>query len=205
VQSQVASAQQLPAGAFYRELLDTANPDASAQAGPDSPRTGTAAPTAPALQHGSTHADDAHSSGAEQALGLQMADGGAATASVPADADATAGLGSIQRIEIRQPVGRGEPAEYSGAAGTAFVGPSLNYGIPESNTGFQLLRKAGWQPGAGLGAESQGRRMPLEQSQQKGRQGLGAPTPKAAPTQQQTQQSRQDKQQVDAKQVSWPS
>ena len=77
--------------------------------------------------------------------------------------------------------------------------------LSADNVGFQLLRKAGWQPGAGLGAESQGRRMPLEQSQQKGRQGLGAPTSKAAPAQRQMQQPRQDKQQADAKQVSWPS
>lgn len=58
---------------------------------------------------------------------------------------------------------------------------------------MQLLQKAGWQVGAGLGAGSQGRRMPLEQSQQKGRQGLGAATAaKAAQAQQQAKQSQQE-------------
>ena len=202
MQSQGASAQQLPAGTFYRQLLDTANPEAATQVQAGTQRT-TAAPTAPAPQHGSTHADDAHSSGPQQAL--QAAMGAAATVSDPADADATAGLGSVRRIEVRQPVGRGEQAEYNASADAAFIGPSLEYGISADNVGFQLLQKAGWQPGAGLGAESQGRRMPLEQSQQKGRQGLGAPTSKPALAQRQTQRARHDTQQADAKQVSWPS
>jgi G-patch domain len=200
--SQGASAQQLPAGAFYRELLNVGCPEAShIQLG--TPQAVARAPTDPTQQHASTYAADAQL-GEQQAPGLLALVDVAATAATSdhADADATAGLGSMRRVEIRQPVGRGEPAGHNRTADMAFVGPLLDYGISPDNVGFQLLRKAGWQPGAGLGAESQGRRMPLEQSQQKGRQGLGVPTLKTAQMQPQVKQSRQDKQQADAKQVS---
>ena len=134
MQSQGASPQQLPAGAFYRELLDTAKPEAATQVPDGTQRTTAAAPAAPAPQHGSTTAGVIPPGRAQQAWGLQAADGAATTAADPADADATAGLGSVRRIEIRQPVGRGEPANSGSAAGTAFVGPSLDYGISAGTT-----------------------------------------------------------------------
>ena len=63
----------------------------------------------------------------------------------------------------------------------------------------RLLEKAGWRQGTGLGANKQGRQMPLEQSQQKGRQGLGAQEAAAAAAaaakrqqQQQQQRARQE-------------
>ncbi len=67
------------------------------------------------------------------------------------------------------------------------IGPLI-----EDDMSLQMLRKAGWQPGAGLGAESQGRRLPLEESRQKGRRGLGADAAAAAPTakRQQAQQEQ---------------
>jgi G-patch domain len=178
MQAQRASNQQLQAGAFYRELLHAGFPVAASQSQSSTPQAVASAPPEPAVQHASIHAAAAQSGGEQQASGLRVSDAAAAAAaSEHADADARAGLGSSRRIEIRQPASSREPAGHSSPADTAFVGPSLDYGIPSDNVGFQLLQKAGWQPGAGLGAESQGRRMPLEQSQQKG---FVPPTPQAS-------------------------
>lgn len=49
----------------------------------------------------------------------------------------------------------------------------VRYGIARSNVGFQLLKKAGWTEGAGLGANEQGMAEPLAAFQQKGNLGLG--------------------------------
>lgn len=200
VQHQEASAQQLPAGTFYRELLNAGSPETFGQVQTGNQQVVASAPTKPASRHVSIYAADAQPRGEQPAADQQMPDGAAVVAESEY-ADARAGLGSTQRIEIRRPVSSREPTGLGTAAGAAFVGPSLDYGIPSDNVGFQLLRKAGWQPGAGLGAESQGRRMPLEQSQQKGRQGLGAPTAKPVQMQPQVKQPQQNEQQADAKQV----
>lgn len=58
-------------------------------------------------------------------------------------------------------------------------GGAVRYGITRSNVGFQLLKKAGWREGAGLGAQEQGMAEPVPAFQQKGNVGLGyAPRPK---------------------------
>lgn len=57
----------------------------------------------------------------------------------------------------------------------------VRYGIARSNVGFQLLKKAGWTEGSGLGAKEQGRAEPIATFQQKGNLGLGyAPKPSKA-------------------------
>jgi hypothetical protein len=45
--------------------------------------------------------------------------------------------------------------------------------IDRKNLGYQLLSKAGWQEGQGLGAKEQGRAAPLAVSYHKGSSGLG--------------------------------
>jgi hypothetical protein len=59
-----------------------------------------------------------------------------------------------------------EPAE------PAQPGPS-HYGISRRNVGYQLLQKAGWTEGTGLGAQEQGRREPLAPAAVRGQAGLG--------------------------------
>ena len=46
--------------------------------------------------------------------------------------------------------------------------------IATSNVGYQLLQKAGWQEGQGIGANQQGRPVPLAAYHQQARQGIGA-------------------------------
>ena len=53
-----------------------------------------------------------------------------------------------------------------------------------------MLRKAGWQPGMGLGAEGQGPTAPIALAEQSGRRGIGA---KEIRSQQQPQSSRGNK------------
>lgn len=47
------------------------------------------------------------------------------------------------------------------------------YGISRRNVGYQLLKKAGWSEGTGLGAQEQGRREPLAPAAVLGQTGLG--------------------------------
>lgn len=49
----------------------------------------------------------------------------------------------------------------------------VQYGISKHNVGYQLLRKAGWKEGTGLGAQQQGRRQPLAPAAVQGQVGLG--------------------------------
>lgn len=58
------------------------------------------------------------------------------------------------------------------AAPSAF-GSSSKCPIDRSNVGYQLLQKAGWQEGSGLGRQQQGMAAPLQLQPQKGSKGLG--------------------------------
>lgn len=49
------------------------------------------------------------------------------------------------------------------------------YGIPESNKGFQMLMRHGWDREKGLGPEGSGRKFPIKATQRKDRRGVGAP------------------------------
>ncbi|KAK6643538.1 hypothetical protein RUM43_005048 [Polyplax serrata] len=51
---------------------------------------------------------------------------------------------------------------------------NIFYGIPESNKGFQLLLKEGWNKGEGLGPEGSGRKFPIKAFPKKSRNGIGA-------------------------------
>ena len=53
--------------------------------------------------------------------------------------------------------------------------------IDASNVGYQLLQKAGWQEGQGIGAYQQGRAIPLAAYHQQARHGIGAGDSKEAP------------------------
>lgn len=46
--------------------------------------------------------------------------------------------------------------------------------ISSSNVGYQLLQKAGWQEGQGIGIHQQGRPIPLSAYHQQARHGIGA-------------------------------
>lgn len=46
--------------------------------------------------------------------------------------------------------------------------------LPESNIGFQLLKKSGWKEGTGLGVVEQGRLDPVESYLKQDRRGIGA-------------------------------
>lgn len=81
----------------------------------------------------------------------------------------------------------------------ANAGPMPLYGIPRANIGFQLLQKAGWKEGTGLGRDEQGLQMPLEKSSQIGRQGLGNSTAKHYVSKQRQQEQQQQQQGVSAK------
>lgn len=50
--------------------------------------------------------------------------------------------------------------------------------ISDSNKGFQLLKKAGWVEGTGLGVNKQGRTTPLNAWRNQGRSGIGCKKPK---------------------------
>uniref|UniRef100_A0A383WLP1 G-patch domain-containing protein n=1 Tax=Tetradesmus obliquus TaxID=3088 RepID=A0A383WLP1_TETOB len=58
------------------------------------------------------------------------------------------------------------------AAPSAF-GSSSKRPIDRSNVGYQLLQKAGWREGSGLGRQQQGMAAPLQLQPQKGSKGLG--------------------------------
>lgn len=62
-----------------------------------------------------------------------------------------------------------QPMHPDAAANTA----STKRPIDRKNLGYQLLSKAGWQEGQGLGAKEQGRAAPLAVSYHKGSSGLG--------------------------------
>ncbi|ELU05821.1 hypothetical protein CAPTEDRAFT_92236 [Capitella teleta] len=47
------------------------------------------------------------------------------------------------------------------------------YGIPESNKGFQMMLKSGWDREAGLGSEGQGKQFPVKTVLKRDRKGLG--------------------------------
>ena len=49
------------------------------------------------------------------------------------------------------------------------------YGIPESNRGFQMLLRSGWNPEKGLGSHKQGHRFPVKTVLKQDRLGLGVP------------------------------
>eukprot|EP00878_Enallax_costatus_P006620 GHUV01006938.1.p1 GENE.GHUV01006938.1~~GHUV01006938.1.p1 ORF type:complete len:332 (+),score=116.06 GHUV01006938.1:212-1207(+) len=68
-------------------------------------------------------------------------------------------------------------------AHAASLGSSSKRPIERSNIGFQLLQRAGWQEGKGLGAQEQGMAAPLQAWANKGNKGLGF-----GPQQQQVQQ-----------------
>jgi hypothetical protein len=48
-----------------------------------------------------------------------------------------------------------------------------HYGIPESNIGFQLMVKKGWNKSSGLGRDGQGHKFPIKTILKKDRQGVG--------------------------------
>lgn len=49
----------------------------------------------------------------------------------------------------------------------------IPYGIPESNRGFQMLLRKGWDPGKGLGSQRQGHRFPVKTVLKQDRLGFG--------------------------------
>lgn len=69
----------------------------------------------------------------------------------------------------------------------AGAGAAAGGSIPSGNVGFQLLRKAGWRPGTGLGKHEHGSREPIAPPVQRSTRGVGysaadpAPPAAAAP------------------------
>ena len=51
--------------------------------------------------------------------------------------------------------------------------PRTVYGLPESNVGFRLMRKGGWDSEKGLGVEGTGRKYPIPTVFKRNRRGLG--------------------------------
>ncbi len=51
--------------------------------------------------------------------------------------------------------------------------PHVVYGIPQSNRGYQMLLKKGWDPESGLGSEQQGQQFPVKTVLKRDRLGLG--------------------------------
>ncbi len=51
--------------------------------------------------------------------------------------------------------------------------PSLPYGLPLSNKGYQIMVRGGWDPVRGLGSEGQGRRYPVKTVLKRDRLGVG--------------------------------
>ena len=49
----------------------------------------------------------------------------------------------------------------------------LSYGIPESNRGFQMMLRSGWNPEGGLGSRRQGKRFPVKTVLKQDRLGFG--------------------------------
>lgn len=68
---------------------------------------------------------------------------------------------------------------YSGQHRTSSLVP---YGIPESNRGFQMLLRSGWNPKKGLGSHRQGRRFPVKTVLKQDRLGFGVTGGKAKVT-----------------------
>lgn len=64
------------------------------------------------------------------------------------------------------------PARRKAPSSSNRLGPQ----IASSNVGYQLLRKAGWQEGQGIGINQQGRPIPLSAYHQQARHGIGADT-----------------------------
>jgi hypothetical protein len=58
-------------------------------------------------------------------------------------------------------------------AAPSVFGSSSKRPIDRGNVGYQLLQKAGWREGSGLGREEQGMSAPLQVQPQKGNKGLG--------------------------------
>lgn len=83
-----------------------------------------------------------------------------------------------QEIAIQPPAASLAQQAEQGQQGRRAPQEGVRYGIARSNVGFQLLKKAGWTEGSGLGAKEQGMAEPLAAFQQKGNLGLGyAPKP----------------------------
>ena len=108
-----------------------------------------------------------------------------------------------QAEEAPQPPAE-EPPSSSSYAAPAGPRELPAYGIARSNVGFQLLQKAGWVEGTGLGAAEQGRPEPVLPSQKQGRLGLGrAPKkPPLVPKQPAGEAQQQQQQQAAAAQAS---
>ncbi len=62
------------------------------------------------------------------------------------------------------------PASRKPASASNRLGPQIS----SSNVGYQLLQKAGWQEGQGIGINQQGRPIPLSGYHQQARHGIGA-------------------------------
>lgn len=62
------------------------------------------------------------------------------------------------------------PASRKPASASNRLGPQIS----SSNVGYQLLQKAGWQEGQGIGINQQGRPVPLSAYHQQARHGIGA-------------------------------
>lgn len=60
--------------------------------------------------------------------------------------------------------------------------PSLLYGIPESNRGFQMMLRGGWDPERGLGSQKQGKQFPVKTVLKQDRLGFGLDRGKAKVT-----------------------
>ena len=121
-------------------------------------------------------------------------------------AGAGGGLPEQQPEDVEQPQPQQQQEEAGGAGGVAAGGRAPAVVIPPSNIGFQLLVKAGWSEGSGLGARRQGRLEPVQPAATRGR-GLGFLPPAAVAGQpgqpgqqaQQAQQPHQGKNQQKAK------
>ena len=57
-----------------------------------------------------------------------------------------------------------------------------SYGIPESNRGFQMMLRSGWNPEGGLGSQRQGKMFPVKTVLKKDRSGIGLERGKAKVT-----------------------
>lgn len=83
-----------------------------------------------------------------------------------------------QEVAIQPPAATWVQQEQQGQQGWRAPQEGVRYSIARTNVGFQLLKKAGWTEGSGLGAKEQGRAEPIATFQQKGNLGLGyAPKP----------------------------
>eukprot|EP00877_Chromochloris_zofingiensis_P002480 jgi/Chrzof1/12232/Cz06g26130.t1 len=100
----------------------------------------------------------------------------------PLDAAADAGSNTTEAgiladkqqtdVVIHAPTATG--AKASGQPGTAAAQEPVKYGIDSGNVGYQLLKRAGWVEGTGLGASGQCSKTPLQPSSVEGAaQGIG--------------------------------